>query len=173
MKRCTYCGKEWPDDASVCAVDGRPLQDFVPLLPTGTPLSKSFLCWKPASVSLIVLALLYWAVALLNFRLVYMLEQRGDTRNVSFLLWGSFWNLVVGGLCLSGRHLMKADSRRGYAAGALVIAAALLIVMRTWLGGLLTGRNPFPILEALLSWPWLVYAIIYALRETQREWSPN
>jgi hypothetical protein len=26
MKRCCWCGKEHPDDASVCAIDGQPLQ---------------------------------------------------------------------------------------------------------------------------------------------------
>jgi hypothetical protein len=25
MKRCPYCGKEYPEDAVVCAVDGQPL----------------------------------------------------------------------------------------------------------------------------------------------------
>jgi hypothetical protein len=27
MKKCTYCGKEFPDTASVCDLDGRPLAD--------------------------------------------------------------------------------------------------------------------------------------------------
>jgi hypothetical protein len=27
MKKCTYCGKEFPDDASVCDLDGNPLVD--------------------------------------------------------------------------------------------------------------------------------------------------
>ena len=26
MKKCTYCGKEYPDEASVCAVDEQPLE---------------------------------------------------------------------------------------------------------------------------------------------------
>jgi hypothetical protein len=30
MKKCTYCGKEYPDTATVCAVDGQPL------VPVGT-----------------------------------------------------------------------------------------------------------------------------------------
>jgi hypothetical protein len=25
MKQCTWCGKDYPDDASVCAIDGQPL----------------------------------------------------------------------------------------------------------------------------------------------------
>jgi len=36
MKKCTYCGKEYPDDATVCSVDEQPLA-FVPPRPTKTP----------------------------------------------------------------------------------------------------------------------------------------
>ncbi len=28
MKTCPYCGKEYPDDATVCAIDGRALPDL-------------------------------------------------------------------------------------------------------------------------------------------------
>jgi hypothetical protein len=27
MKKCTYCGKEYPDEALACAIDGQPLRD--------------------------------------------------------------------------------------------------------------------------------------------------
>jgi hypothetical protein len=30
MKRCPYCGKEYPDEASECAIDGQPLAPFPP-----------------------------------------------------------------------------------------------------------------------------------------------
>lgn len=30
MKRCTYCGKEYGDEASVCALDGQPLRVVIP-----------------------------------------------------------------------------------------------------------------------------------------------
>jgi hypothetical protein len=30
MKRCTYCGKEYPDDATECIIDRQPLADFPP-----------------------------------------------------------------------------------------------------------------------------------------------
>jgi hypothetical protein len=35
MKRCTYCGKEYPNHASVCPVDGQPLEELVPMPQTG------------------------------------------------------------------------------------------------------------------------------------------
>jgi hypothetical protein len=127
--------------------------------------SNSFFRWKPVSLSMIVLAVLYWGVAVLNFWLVHMLEQRGDTRNVRFLLWGSFWNVVVGALCLGGRRVMKSASRRAYLAGALAIGAALLIEQRNWLAGLMTGRSGFPVLQAILIWPWMAYAVAYAVTQ--------
>jgi hypothetical protein len=30
MKKCTYCGKEYGDEASICAIDGEPLAKFPP-----------------------------------------------------------------------------------------------------------------------------------------------
>ena len=50
-----------------------------------------------------------------------------------------------------------------------IIAAALFIVMRTWIAGFLHGRNPFPVIEAVLTWLPMLYAIIFALRESKRE----
>jgi hypothetical protein len=42
MKSCTYCGKEYPDEASVCAIDGQPLRSVVPMPPVTaqTPASE-------------------------------------------------------------------------------------------------------------------------------------
>ena len=30
MKKCSYCGKDHPDDALVCSVDGQPLEAVIP-----------------------------------------------------------------------------------------------------------------------------------------------
>jgi hypothetical protein len=37
MKKCTYCGKEYPDETSVCAIDQNPLESVAP--PREMPLS--------------------------------------------------------------------------------------------------------------------------------------
>jgi hypothetical protein len=45
MKRCTYCGKEYPDEAEVCAIDQVPLQE-VPHWPPGTTLRQQLVAMK-------------------------------------------------------------------------------------------------------------------------------
>lgn len=35
MKKCTYCGKEYLDEATVCAIDGEPLARIGPKIPVG------------------------------------------------------------------------------------------------------------------------------------------
>jgi len=42
MKKCTYCGKEYPDEAQVCAIDQRPLVAMTPptFSPTVAPLTQ-------------------------------------------------------------------------------------------------------------------------------------
>jgi hypothetical protein len=118
---------------------------------------------------LIALTVIYWAFALLNFPLARLMERRGDARNGHFLVLGSFWNMVVGGLCLSGRRQMRSAGREGYIAAEFAVGAALVIVMRIWLSALSTGRNPFPFLEALFIWAWLIYALFHAIRELQKQ----
>src|SRR5437588_6216359 len=33
MKSCPYCGKEYPDEASICIIDGHALQAVIPMPP--------------------------------------------------------------------------------------------------------------------------------------------
>jgi hypothetical protein len=61
------------------------------------------------------------------------------------------------------------QSRVHFAASACAVAAGLFIVMRTWVAGVFHGQNPFPVLEAVLTWLPMLYAITYALRESKRE----
>jgi len=57
MKRCSYCGKEHSDEASVCAIDGEPLMSVVavPIAPTLSP-SSAHLSLCPAKLHLFVSA---------------------------------------------------------------------------------------------------------------------
>lgn len=47
MKKCTYCGKEYPDEAEVCAIDQGPLKE-VPYWPPGTTLRQQLIAMKLA-----------------------------------------------------------------------------------------------------------------------------
>jgi hypothetical protein len=45
MKKCTYCGKEYPDKVEVCAVDQQPLKE-IPTWPPGTTLRQQLIATK-------------------------------------------------------------------------------------------------------------------------------
>jgi hypothetical protein len=131
--------------------------------------TRQFFRWKPTVVVLVILTVLYAVFAPLNIFLGSAAAQRGDQQVSHVLHWGAFWNAVVAILCFTAWRLMRRQRRVYLAAGVCVIAAALFIVMRTWIAGLLHGRNPFPVVEAVLIWLPMLYAIIYALRESKRE----
>src|SRR5262245_56088024 len=131
--------------------------------------TQNFFRRKPTVVVLIILTVLYGVFAPLNIFLGSVAAQRGDQQVSHVLYWGAFWNAVVAILCFTGWRLMRRQSRVYLAAGACAIAAALFIVMRTWIPGLLHGRNPFPVIEAVLTWLPMLYVIIFALRESRRE----
>lgn len=131
--------------------------------------TRSFFRWRPVSVILILLTILYAVFTPLNLLLGSVASQRGDQQMARIMYWGAFWNAVVAILCFAGRQMMRRQIQGYFAAGACAVAAALFIVMRTWVNGLLHGRNPFPVLEAILTWLPMLYAIIYALRETKHD----
>ena len=131
--------------------------------------TRQFFRWKPSVVVLVTLTVLYGVFAPLNIFLGSAVAQRGDQQVSHVLYWGAFWNAVVAILCFAAWRLMRRQRRVHLAAGVCAIAAALFIVMRTWIVGLLHGRNPFPVVEAVLIWLPMLYVIIYALRESKRE----
>ncbi len=131
--------------------------------------ARHFFRWRPVSVILIILAILYGVFTPLNIWLANITPQRGEQQLSHVLYWGAFWNAIVAILCFSGRQLIRRRTRACLALGAGVVATALFIVMRTWLGGLLQGQNPLPLTEVVLIWLPMLYAIVYALRESKRE----
>jgi hypothetical protein len=38
MKRCTYCGREYPDDIQICPIDQQPVREPAPAAPVFSPL---------------------------------------------------------------------------------------------------------------------------------------
>jgi hypothetical protein len=63
MKECTYCGKRYPDEAVVCAVDGQPLRNVIAASPALTP---AFACERQQIVDeehLKLLSIFHFVVA--------------------------------------------------------------------------------------------------------------
>ncbi|MBU6401595.1 MAG: zinc-ribbon domain-containing protein [Verrucomicrobia bacterium] len=172
MHACRHCGRENQDDAELCAECGL---DFGPsaierAVSQVRAQSGSFFRWRAASIILIILMVIYGLTVPLNLWLATAASQRGDLHvTPRTMYWAAFWSAVVAILCFAAWRLMQRQSRVFIAASAWAVAAALFIVMRTWVAGLLHGQNPFPVLEAVLTWLPMLYAIIYALRESKRE----
>jgi hypothetical protein len=170
MKKCTYCGKEYPDEAEVCAIDQEPLE-YATALPSANSenvSTKRFFYWRPASIILIILTVIYMADMLLNLWLGNVFSQRGDQQMSRVIYWGAFENLVVAILCFTSRRMMSRQTRVYFTAGACVLVVAFLIVVLNWLSALLHGRNPYAITEAILILLPMLYAIIYAFMESKR-----
>ena len=123
---------------------------------------------QPASISLILIAVLYGGSVLLNLWLASVYLKRGEQQMSRIMCWGAFWNALVAVLCGVGRQLLVGQNRLRRLTGALAVTVALFIVIRVWVNALLGGKNPFPIVEALFIWLPLIYAIIYACRESER-----
>jgi hypothetical protein len=172
MKSCGYCGRESENGVTVCPGCGLKLVDTAP-----SPVSEGnsqkegnrFFSWRLSSIVLIVLAALYFVLAPLNLWMAHVFSQRGEQHTAHLLYWSAFWNIVVGSLCFAGRQMMKRQTRIGLLAGAIVVMAALFLAIRGWVWGLLTNNNPIPMVEVFLIWIPLVYAIIYAYRESRRK----
>ena len=170
MRTCRHCGKENSDDAALCPECGLELGDSALHRAVAKAWARSmrFFRWRPASILLILLAVLYAASVLLNLWLASVHLKRGEQQMSHIMCWGAFWNALVAALCVVGRHLMAFQTRLRLLAGALAVTVALLVVMRASVNGFLGGKNPFLLVEALLIWLPLIYAIIYACRESNR-----
>ena len=121
------------------------------------------------SILLIILTVIFGLTAPLNLWVGSVESQHGDTQSARGFYGGAVWNAIVALLCLAAWRLMQCQSRVFFAASGCMVAGALFIVMRTWLVALLRGRNPFPVIEAVLTWLPMLYAIIYAHLASQRE----
>lgn len=132
-------------------------------------ITQRYFRWPIVVVILVVLALIYAMTAPLDVFLAREATQRGDLRMARILYSGAFWNTIVAILCVTAWQFMRRRARVSMVTGAYAVAAALVIVMRTWVIGLFRGQNPFPLIEAVLTWLPMLYVIIFALRESKQE----
>lgn len=172
MRACRHCGTENAEAGTLCTECGLALGDS-PLRQTSSQLFGRFFCWRPASIILIFLTVLYGAVALLNIWKGQSYAAHGYLELSRFAYWGAFWNLVIAALCLTGRQVMSRQTSVRLLAGAFPIVIALAISMRSWVGGLLTGRNPAPLFDIVVAWLPLLYVIIYAYRTSRTKTGPS
>jgi hypothetical protein len=125
MKKCSYCGKEYPDDATVCAIDGQPLEPIVPP-PTGVlgqyATRKELTYVAPVRTG-IVLAILYGFIGLIFVPFFLLMALFGDKAGAPGAFRGVFFALFFPFLYAIG----------GFIGG--VIMAALYNLVAKWTGG--------------------------------------
>src|SRR5258708_5342829 len=114
--------------------------------------TKRFFRWRPVSVVLIILTIIYIVAICLSIKMAGYYSQRGDQHMARYMYWGVFWNTIVAILCFTGRQMMGRQTRVHLAAGACALSAALLIVIRTTVAALLHGREAYPLIEGVLIW---------------------
>lgn len=172
MNRCPYCGKEHLDEATQCNSCGTEFSKSpTATSPKANPTlpNKSFFRRKPGSIALALVATIYIIGAVLNVWLAFVSkEQQGGHQLSRFLIQSAIWDTIIAGLCMYARHMIMQERSTSLLAGAATVLIILAIVMHHWLGGLLTDRNPFPILEASAIWLPLIYTAIYAFKEGRR-----
>jgi hypothetical protein len=163
VKTCRHCATGNQDDAALCIECGLELSPSpsIRAAAAATALCRRIVIWKATSVILIIVALVYWVLALVSVRMALHFSHLGNTAMASFLRWGVFWNTIVAVLCFVGRLLMRRDTRISVLAGNVAVLGALLITVRNWLDASLRGRNPYPAIEILLIWLPLIYVLLY------------
>ena len=97
MKKCSYCGKAYPDEASICDIDQEPLQ---PMLAAGVPpalpgarqiMNKQLKSIAPARAGM-VLGIVYGFVGALFVPLSLLAETFGRKRGES---WDIGFNFII------------------------------------------------------------------------------
>ena len=128
MKTCSYCGKEHPDDATVCSIDGYPLEEVVPTTsPPSSPgiqtISKRLVYIGPLRAG-IVCAIVYGCLSLVF---------------VPFVLLASLLGHKAGDTAGFGEAILPIFMPVFYTVGGFIvgiISAALYNLAAKWTGGL-------------------------------------
>jgi hypothetical protein len=170
MQTCRHCGKENEDGIALCSECGLELGPS-PLARAAGQVGANtghFFRRRPAATLLSILTALYAISVPMNLFLSEKLGERGEHELAQYMRYGAFWNAVIVLFGVFALLAMNRQTRKGLFTGASCIAVSLLVILRTWVGGLISGRAPFPVLEACLTWLPLLYAMIYALREGSR-----
>jgi hypothetical protein len=143
MKTCTYCGKEHPDDASVCSIDGQPLRLIATTPPDGEQ-PHSMLGIASFSISMAVGSLMLAAFLLagiLNAGRVQRSQRYPGQEILGFVILlllaadlGAV-GLGIATLCESGKKRLFGLLGLVFSSGTLIGSIGLMV-----LGLIITGR---------------------------------
>lgn len=167
MKRCTYCGEDYPDDALVCALDHNPLVAAQP--PSSLQQNRGrFFNWRTTAALLWLTAVFFAGAGLLDLWLTQKLSTEANTHHSIWSLWlGAFENIAIGALCMIAWQLMRRRTSMRLSGGASVVGFALCGTMMRWIHWEIIGHNDLPWIEPLIVWPMFLYTIVYGYRESK------
>ncbi len=129
MKKCSYCGKEYPDDAEICAADQNPLEAVAPPLPPPPPAGR-FFRWA-ATFSLFSPAIVF----LIYFALFLYFLANGRTGAILFIAVGLFIllllvsGLILGIVVVAAAKPPERQSLFGKAVAGICLNSALLVLL--------------------------------------------
>ena len=96
-------------------------------------------------------------------------------RLVVWLLWGAFWSLSAGSLCLYARGCMANRTHVSRRRGLGALFTALVVITVNWLRALVSGTGSMLWIELLFVLPVISYAVVFATigEETQMAVEPR
>lgn len=96
MKKCSYCGKEYPDDAEVCLIDEQPLSDGETMTPVAEEVAVPSLSAPQAPV-LPGLVLTDRQMETLEVVLVCVIAFGASILSSAYIFWGGAYDQKSGG----------------------------------------------------------------------------
>jgi hypothetical protein len=123
MKKCSYCGKEYPDDVAVCPVDGQPTIPQVPPVAQHFQPRKCLTYIAPLRAG-VVLAVIYAFFGLIFVPFFVLMALFGNKAGAPAVFGGMFFALFFPVLYAIG----------GFIGG--IIGAAIYNLVAKWTGGL-------------------------------------
>jgi hypothetical protein len=147
MKRCSWCGREYPDETSVCAIDQQPLVSGAPQPPVQPSRAQEPKIAVPLTLRGFLLLFVRYVAAIgvsyfvsysVFFGGMFMLMWAGMLGIVLLFVASGFCGVFVGTLCL------PRFNRRFGSAVLLVMGLAYYIYFVTSLDILRAENNSFP-----------------------------
>jgi len=95
--------------------------------------------------------------------------HRGKMTTAHSFYWNWFCDIFVAILLVAGRQAIGRRTRVSLICGGFAVLTAVLLLMNAAAKGVVLGHTKFLALEVLLIWLPMIYAIIYAFRESRSD----